>query len=56
MKTRISKAKRDKIDTLIHAGFGAFAIVISMHKGYLTDHAIKIRDKTSDDIMKLLEN
>lgn len=56
MKTKISKAKRDKIYNLLHGGFGAFAMVISMHQGYVTDHAIKIRDKTSDDIMKLLED
>lgn len=56
MKTKISKSKYNEIQTLLYGGFGAFGIVVSMNKGYITDHAIKIRDKVIADINKLLEN
>lgn len=54
MKVIISKNKLDKIYNILHAGFGAFGIVISMENGRVTDNAIKIRDKTVNDVMKLL--
>jgi hypothetical protein len=54
MKVTISKNKLKKIESLLYAGFGAFAIVISMENGKVTDNSIKIRDKTVTDIIKLL--
>ncbi len=55
-QTKISKNKLQKIENMLFAGFGAFAIMLSMEQGRVTDSVIKIRDKTVNDIIKLLTN
>ena len=54
MKTIISKSKKDKVETLLYAGFGAIAMVVAM-EGKVDDKAIKIRDKCIKEIMELLK-
>lgn len=55
MKTIISKTKKNKIETLLFAGFGAIAMQVSMNNGIVTDGTISIRDKVIKDIMNLLK-
>lgn len=51
---RRQKRIRNRINSLLFSGFGAFAIVRDM-EGKITDNTIKIRDKTLEDINKEID-
>lgn len=53
MKSKITKQRLQKIETILAGGLGAITMVAIM-EGHVTDNVIKIRDKTIQDIMKLL--
>jgi len=55
MKTVISKNKLKKIEALLYGGLGAI-IIVSLMEGKMSDRILKMKDKITEDILKLLKN